>query len=133
MKKLLGIAAFVLLMSVPAHGQASKGTFAGSSGPMNVNGGGGTGGSLGGTTGARLPVYPAANLTMSAVSGGDPSYAPSTFLTFEQAIAEAKATEAANQKSLVQIAAENNATPKARAKVAFVQDVHGKVVPTPQH
>jgi hypothetical protein len=129
MKKILGIAAFVLVFSVPAHGQASKGV--GSSAPMVANGGGGTSGSLSGTSGARLPAYPAAKLATAAVSGGDPSYSPSTFLTFEQAIAEGKA-EAANQKSLAQAAAENSTTPKTKAKFAFVQDARGNVVPAPQ-
>ncbi len=134
MKKAIGIAAFVLVFSVPAHGQGSKGTAVGnsSSSPTGMGGGGGgTGSGLSGTTGARLPVYPAAHFGTSAVSGGDPSYAPSTFLTFEQAIAEGR-SEAADQKTVAQVAAENSATPKAKAKFAFVQDAQGKVVPAPQ-
>jgi hypothetical protein len=132
MKKVIGIAAFVLVFSIPAHGQTSKGggIGVGSSGSPNANGGGG--GMAGGLNGSggRLPSYAAANLGAVAISGaGDPSFAPSTFLTFEQAVAEGKA-ESANQKTLAQIAAENSTTPKARAKFAFVQDANGKVVAT---
>jgi hypothetical protein len=130
MKRILGIAAFVLVFSAPTHGQAFKGT--GGAAPTATSTGAGTGGSLSGTSGARLPKYPAANFSATAVSGGDPSYSPSTFLTFEQAIAEGKAVEAANQKSLAQIAAENSNTPKTKAKFAFVQDAQGKVVPVRQ-
>lgn len=128
MKRLLGIAAFVLVFCLPAHGQSSKVGAAPSS--VATSGGGGIGSAVNGT-GARLPNYPSAHFSTSAVSGGDPSYAPSTFLTFEQAIAEGRA-ESANQKSLAEAATENNATPKAKAKFAFVQNAQGKVVPVPQ-
>ncbi len=133
MKKLIGIAAFVLLFSIPAHGQTMKSSPVGSSASTNVNsgGGGGYGGSLSGSTGGRLPIYPAAHLGMTAVNGGDPSYAPSTFLTFEQAVAVGKAVNA-RPKSVAEVAAENNSAPKARAKFAFEQDGHGNVIPAPQ-
>jgi hypothetical protein len=135
MKKLIGIAAFVLVFSVPTHGQASKGPVVGSSGSgatgaSGGSSGGGFGGGLNGT-GTKLPAYPAARFGTSSVSGGDPSFAPSTFLTFEQAIAEGK-SESANQKSLAEVAAENSVTSKTKAKFAFVQDAKGKVVPAPQ-
>jgi hypothetical protein len=134
MKKLIGIAAFVLVFSAAAHGQGSKGGAAVSSsaGPIGTSGGGGgTGGGFSGTGGATLPRYPATHFGTSAVSGGDPSFAPSTFLTFEQAIAEGK-SESASQKPLAEAAAENNVTPKTKAKFVFVQDAKGKVVPAPQ-
>jgi hypothetical protein len=133
MKRLIGIAAFVLLYSIPAHGQTMKSSPVASSASTNVNSGGSGsyGGSLSGSTGGRLPTYPAAHLGMKAVSGGDPSYAPSTFLTFEQAVAEGKAVNA-RPKSVAEVAAENNSAPKARAKFAFEQDEHGNVIPAPQ-
>jgi hypothetical protein len=135
MKKLIGIAAFVLLFSIPAHAQ-SRGGGVGSAPSANVAGGGGAGGTggggIGGNGGARLQSYPRASFEASSVSGGDPSFAPSTFLSFDQAVAEGKAIIAADQKSLAQTAAENSATPKAKAKVTFVQDAEGKVVPTAQ-
>jgi hypothetical protein len=135
MKKLIGSAAFVLLFSIPAHAQ-SRGGGVGSAPSANVAGGGGAGGTggggIGGNGGARLQSYPRASFEASSVSGGDPSFAPSTFLSFDQAVAEGKAIIAADQKSLAQTAAENSATPKAKAKVTFVQDAEGKVVPTAQ-
>ena len=66
---------------------------------------------------------------MSAVSGGDPSFAPSTFLSFDQAVAEGRAILAADQKSLGQVAAENSSRQKAAVKFTFVQDADGNVVP----
>jgi hypothetical protein len=131
MKKVLGIAAFALIFSVPAHGQMSRGGGGAGSVPgASANGSASSGGySLSGSTvGPGLSSYPRARLDTTAVSGGDPSYAPSTFMSFEQAVAEGNAENAA-RKTLAQVAAENISAPKAKAKFAFVQDANGRVVP----
>ncbi len=130
MKELLGVAAFVLLLSIPAHAQ-TRGAGQTTTPTSSFNGGGGGtgGGSIGGTNGARIPAYPRATFDMSEVSGGDPSFAPSTFRSFDQAVAEGKAILAEDQKSLGQIAAENSTKPKATTKFTFVQDANGNVVP----
>jgi hypothetical protein len=129
MKMFLGVSAFVLLFSVPAHAQM-RGTGQSASPMSRFNGGGGGtgGGSIGGTNAAGIPNYQRATFNMSEVSGGDPSFAPSTFRSFEQAVAEGKAILADDQKSLGQIAAENNTRQKATAKFAFVQDANGNAV-----
>ena len=134
MKKLIGVVALVLLFSFSAHAQG-KGMGVGSSASSNSSGGGGTGsgGIAGGTSGSHLPGYPRASFAVSAVSGGDPSFAPSTFLSFDQAVAEGKAINAASQKSLAEIATENSTVPKAKAKFTFVQNADGKLVPTAQN
>jgi hypothetical protein len=134
MKKLIGVGAFVLLFLLPAHAQNRAGG-GGSAPSTNSNGGGGgtgAGSNGGGTSGTRLPGYPRASFDLSAVSGGDPSFAPSTFLSFDQAVAEGKAIMAADQKSVAQSAVENSTTPKAKAKFSWVQDANGKVVPAAQ-
>ena len=130
MKIFLGVFAFVLLFSIPAHAQfRGTGQTASPTSASNGGGGGTGGGSIGGADFAKIPAYPRATFDMSEVSGGDPSFAPSTFRSFEQAVAEGKAILAAEQKSLGQIAAENNAKAKATAKFTFVQDADGNVVP----
>ncbi|HXA76931.1 MAG TPA: hypothetical protein VNV41_07325 [Candidatus Acidoferrales bacterium] len=132
MKKLLGITTIALLFSIPAHAQ-SRSTSVGSAASASAsNGGVGMGSSVGGSSSSRLPIYPRATLDVRAVSGGDPSFAPSTFLSFDQAVAEGKAITDANQKSLAQAASENSSAPKAKAKLSFVQDARGKVVSTTQ-
>jgi|HubBroStandDraft_1064217.scaffolds.fasta_scaffold18552_3 hypothetical protein len=131
MKKLIGVVALVLLSSLPAHAQA-RGPAVGSSSSSISQGGGAGGagtGSVGGSGNSRLPGYPPTSFAVSAVSGGDPSFAPSTFLTFDQAVAEGRAINAASQKSLGEIAAENSAVTKAKAKFTFVQNADGNVVP----
>jgi hypothetical protein len=135
MKKLIGVLALVLIFSVSAHAQ-SRGPGFGSAPSAVSNGGGGGGGSsngAGGSYSGHGSSSPRASFAVSAVSGGDPSFAPSTFLSFDQAVAEGKAINAAGQKSLAEIANENNAVPKAKAKFTFVQNADGKVVPSAQN
>jgi hypothetical protein len=135
MKKGFGIAAFVLLSAIQAHGQtANKGPAVGGGATASSasGGGGGIGGGGATSSGSRLPSYPRAQFAMSAVSGGDPSYAPSTFLAFDQAVAEGTAKVETEHKSLGQVAAENGAAFKAKAKFAFTQDDRGNVIPAPK-
>jgi hypothetical protein len=134
MKKGFGIAALVLLSAIQAHGQATnKGpAVGGGATASSTSGGGGIGGGGATSSGSRLPSYPRAQFAMSAFSGGDPSYAPSTFLTFDQAVAEGRAKVDIEHKSLGQVAAENGAAAKAKAKFTFMQDNRGNVVPAPQ-
>jgi hypothetical protein len=131
MKKVLGAAVLVMLFSVPALAQART---TGSTAPNTTSSGGGGGVSLsgGGGYGNKLPSYPRASFATTAASGGDSSFAPSTFLSFDQAVAEGKAVASTVQKTLGEVAAENNATAKAKAKYEFVQDANGRVVPTQQ-
>jgi hypothetical protein len=134
MKKLIGVVALALLSSLPAHAQSKGGAVGSSSSAISQSGGGGTGaGGVSGGGGSRLPGYPRAAFAVSAVSGGDPSFAPSTFLSFDQAVAEGKAINAASQKPLGEIAAENSTVPKAKAKFTYVQNADGNVVPAAQN
>ena len=95
----------------------------------NTNGGAGAigGGSVGGESRANLPLYPRARFATAAI-GGDASFAPSSFLMFEQAVEVGRA-ELAPGKSLAQVAIENSATSKIKSRIEFVQDNSGKVVP----
>jgi len=133
MKKTLGIIAMGLVFSIPAYAQGRGGGFAagaggGPNGYPSSNGGGGIGGAAaGGESRANLAAYPRAQFATASLSG-DSSFAPSSFLTFEQAVEVGKA-ELAPQKSLAQAAIENIAATKAKSRVEFVQDNVGNVVP----
>jgi hypothetical protein len=134
MKMLIGVMALVLLFSLPAHAQGKSPAMGSSpSSTANGSGGGGTSGGGGGSYGGHGSSSPRATFAATAVSGGDPSFAPSTFLSFDQAVAEGKAINAASQKSLAEIATENSTVPKAKAKFTFVQNADGKVVPAAQN
>lgn len=126
MKKFLGIAAIVFLGAIPAHAQHASGMGANGNASPNNGGGSTAGGGIGGSV-TRLPAYPRATFATAAVSG-DPSFSPSSFMTFEQAVAEGIA-ESTPGKSLAQAAAENQAAMKSKSRVAFVQDHGGNVIP----
>jgi hypothetical protein len=131
MKRFLAVAAFVVLFSASAHAQNKGGV--GSSGagyPTNSGYGGGGGGGVsgGGGNSGPLPDYPSAHFAMSAISGTDDAFSPSTFLPYDQAIAAGKVAVAAHAKSPAEAAEENSNARKAKAKVVFVQDANGGVV-----
>jgi hypothetical protein len=131
MKKFLGIAVMGLLFSIPAHAQGRAGGLGAGSGPNGFptfGGGSVGGGPVGGESRANIREYGRAQFATAAISGGDASFAPSSFLTFEQAVEEGKLASAP-QKSVAQVAAENLAAMKARSRVEFVQDAGGRVVP----
>jgi hypothetical protein len=132
MKKFLGIAVMGLLFLIPAHAQGrGGGGFGAGSGPNGFPtfGGGSTGGGpAGGESRANIQDYGRAQFATAAFSGGDASFAPSSFLTFEQAVEVGK-LESAPQKSVAQVAAENLAAMKTKSRVEFVQDAVGRVVP----
>lgn len=134
MKKTLGIIAMGLIFSVPAYAQGRSGGFTATAGggpnglPNTNNGGGIGGGAIGGGSRANIQTYPKARFATAALSGGDPLFAPSSFLSFEQAVEVGKA-ELAPRKSLAQVAIENTAASKTKSRIEFVQDNGGNVVP----
>lgn len=128
MKKFLGVATIVLLSSVPAHAQRAAGSAAGSSSTAALTfGGGSTGG--GGITGdvGHLPIYSRAEFATAAFRG-DPSFAPSSYMTFEDAVKQGIA-ESAPARTVAQAAADHQAAVREKSRVEFVQDHSGNVIP----
>jgi hypothetical protein len=131
MKRILGVAVFVLLLSAPAHGQArgSSPAPAVSSSTAATSGGGGGGIGGGALSGASntpsFHHYPAAKFDLKDVSGTEADFTPSAFLPYDRAIAAGQAALNAQKKTLVEAAAEGSRTPPSRAKVALVQDANG--------
>ena len=133
MKKILGIVALGFLCAVPAHAQGKfGGANIGSSSSATLTFGGGSvnGGSVGGSTRAQLPANYRAQFGVAAY-GGDPSFAPSSFLSFDQAVQEGK-LESAAPKTVAQAAAENQVAKKAKSRLEFVQDPVGNLVAIPR-
>jgi hypothetical protein len=128
MKKFLGVAAIVLLSSIPAHAQRAAGPAAGSSPTAAVTFGGGSvgGGGITSDTG-HLPAYARATFATAAF-GGDSSFAPSSFMTFEDAVKEGVA-ESAPGRTVAQAAVDNQAAMREKSRIEFVQDHSGNVVP----
>jgi len=133
MKRLLGLGILAAGLAVPAHAQAFHGgaSAGGTSNSLPINGGaGGFGGGFGGglSGGNRLSAYPLANFNVAAVSGIQAEYIPSTFVSYDQAVAEGREILTTPPKTLVQAAHDQaNAHPN-KAKFALVQDRNGNAV-----
>ena len=113
MKRILGVAVLILSFAGPAHAQL----FGNSLGR----------GTLGHVTFHTLPSTPPAHFDVRAVSGGA-DFVPSSYASYEQALAEGRAALAEQAKTLAEIARENNSVPKARARLVLVQDDYGRAV-----
>jgi hypothetical protein len=128
MKRFLGVAAIVLLSSIPAHAQRAAGSAAGSSSTAALTfGGGSTGGSSIVGDGGHLPIYSRAQFATAAFQG-ESSFAPSSYMTFEDAVKEGIA-ESTPARTVAQAAADNQAAMREKSRVAFVQDHSGNVIP----
>ena len=121
MKKLLFLAVLVIGCSVPAFGQHGGGT----AGPSSNGGGGGYGGGFGSGSfggGGVLPSCPPTQFAVVAVSGSNAEWEPSTFVSFEKAVAFGKQVIVIENRTVAQAARENNAARREKARVAVVQD-----------
>jgi hypothetical protein len=125
MKRFFGIAAIILFSSIPAHAQSRVG---GSSSATINFGGGSVGGGAVTTDFGHLPTYSPRQFASAAISGDESSFAPSSFMSFEDAVKEGIA-ESRAAKSVAQAAADNQAAIKAKSRVEFVQDHSGNVIP----
>jgi hypothetical protein len=116
MKRIVVLGVLILGCSVSARAQA----FGGSIG----------GGSLNGPSFPTLVSTPPAHFAVSRVRGTDADFIPSSFRSFDQAVAEGKTALAAQARTLAQIAEENSRTQKSKARLAIVQDASGNVILT---
>jgi hypothetical protein len=129
MKRLLGLAALILSLSVPAHAQR----MGGSGGVINGGGSGGGGGvGLGAVNIPGLPGHPPRDFLITSVSGSESDFTPSTFLSYDEAIAEGRAALAARSKTLAECATESRNSERDKAKIAFLQDANGRAFLAPQ-
>lgn len=115
MKRILGIAVLILWFAVPAHAQSFSGSVVGGVGIGKVNF-------------PTVPNYPPAHFEVRAVSGTAADFVPSSFASYEQALAEGRAALAVRAKTLGEIARENSSTPRVKARLVLVQDDHGNAV-----
>jgi len=123
MKRLLGLAVLALSVSVPAHAQRMGGSGAA------VSGGSSVGGAVVGSGTANvpsLPNHPPREFLVTTVSGTEADFTPSTFLGYDEAMAEGRAALAARTKSLAECAKASRNSERDKAKIAFLQDANGK-------
>ncbi|HKV48678.1 MAG TPA: hypothetical protein VJN69_11360 [Candidatus Acidoferrales bacterium] len=112
MKIALGVAAMALLAAVPAGAQTIGGTI---SPPRLLS--------------QKLPWIPPAAFNATEVSGAESTYVPSTFVTFDTAVAAGKVQLKELGKTVAEAATDSRAAARANAtKVRFAQDDRGRVV-----
>ncbi len=95
----------------------------------NYGGGGGGGFSGGGSIGAAgITKFPRTQFGVAAVSGSLQDYIPSTFVAYDEALAEGRDLLANSPKTVVE-AAHNQAPSSAqKARIALIQDVNGNPI-----
>jgi hypothetical protein len=130
MKSLVGFAVLALSFAVPAYAQAHAAGGGGAGLPVN-SGGGGVGGAESGAA-VRLPHYSRAKFQVTAVSGSETDYIPSTFVSYNKALTTGHTTVASAPETLGQAAQLNRQTPRVKAKFALVQDGRGRAVIEPR-
>jgi hypothetical protein len=109
MKIALGLVVGLLLVSAPVRAQSIGGTLTGPTRP------------------AMLPWTPPARPGAIDVSGTDASYLPSTFLSFDNAVAAGRGELQQDAKTIAEAAAESRRTPKT-AVIVIAQDSRGNAV-----
>ena len=109
MKIALGLVVGLLLVSAPVRAQSIGGTLTGPTRP------------------ALLPWTPPARPGAIDVSGTDATYLPSTFLSFDHAVAAGKTELQEDSKTIAEAAAESRRAAKM-ATFTIVQDSRGNPV-----
>jgi hypothetical protein len=133
-KKIAGVAVLVLLCSVPACAQSAPHFVGGGGAAVNTTyagGGAGGGGGLSAGGNQPLPNYPPTRFAMHNVTGDSSDYVPSTFVSYQKALAEGQALISSRPQTLDEAARENNNAAKLKAKFIIVQNNHGEAVIRP--
>ena len=127
MKKLVGMAIVGACLALPAHAQVSRGTpsSAGMTTSSTTNNSGGGGYSGGFSGGSKLTAYPCTRFGVASVSGSLQDFTPSTFLAYDQALAEGRAILANPPKPIGEVAHDQPSAPLQKAKLALIQDANG--------
>ena len=132
MKYLVGCAVLALSFAMPSFAQSHAAGGGGTGLPV-TGGGGGGGGASGVSAGSKLPHYSRAQFQVTAVSGSETDYVPSTFVTYKKALTTKGHTAIAiAPQSLGQAAQLNRETPKIKARFTLVQDNRGKAIIEPR-
>lgn len=131
MRYLVGFAVLVLSFAMPSYAQGHP-AGGGGTGFPTYSGGAGVGGTGIGGGAATLPHYSRARFQVTATSGTETDYIPSTFVTYNRALTKGNDSLASVPETVGQAAQVNRETPKVKAKFALVQDNHGNAVIEPR-
>jgi hypothetical protein len=110
MKWLFAVAGLLLVSAAPAHAQI--------------------GGSISKVSFPPLISNPPTQFAVTVVSGTTQDFTPTTYASYDAAIAQGRAALAITQKSLGEVAQEHNREVKVKAKFTFEQDEYGQAMVT---
>jgi hypothetical protein len=147
MKPLIGLSALILLFSLSTRAQIIGGSI-GTGSSLSSVGSLSQAGSLNPTSSSRPTAFsPPAQFRMTITSGSAETFVPSSFVTYDQALAAGAADSfrsffmpydqaiakgiadlAAKPKSLAQVAQEYRREERPKSAVKFIQDSNGRVV-----
>jgi hypothetical protein len=125
-KRICGLAALILWLSIPAHAQHAMGGSSNGVASASGSAGGGTGGGGSQVSFPTLPSYPQHEFLMTNVSGTKADFTPSTYLDYDQALTDGRAALASKMRPLAEIAKQNRESNPAKAKIAILQDANGR-------
>jgi hypothetical protein len=128
MKRLIGLAILAVAVAVPAHAQSTHPAAGGTTFTTNGSAGSlGGGGGFGGSGGSKLASVPPAHFNVTSASGSQ-SYEPSTFLSYDQAVAAGKTVLDTPPPTVAEAARQQASAHTEKAKVALVQDDYGRAI-----
>jgi hypothetical protein len=126
--KIIGAAVLVLAFAISAQAQSAHGDAPHFTASIStrVEGSAGGGGSIGSGAGQLLPHFPQTRFAARAVTGDASDYIPSTFLSYQAALAEGKASLSARAGPLALSAHTSGQPAQHDAKIDVVQRQDGK-------
>jgi hypothetical protein len=131
MNRLIGLTILVMGLAAPAHAQTAHAApmASGSGSPINSTSGGsgaGSGGFGGSSIGSRPLSSPPAHFNATNVSGSRDSYVPSTFVSYDAALAAGKQLIDTPPLTVAEAARRQASAHPEKAKLALVQDDYGR-------
>jgi hypothetical protein len=130
MKHMIALAVLTVGLAIPSHAQTVHAAAGGSASlPATSGGGWGSGGMGGGSSaGNKLMSYPPTLFNVTSVSGSQQDYVPSMFVSYDRAIAAGQKALDTPPRTVAEAAREHANTRPEKAKLALVQNDHGKAV-----
>jgi hypothetical protein len=136
MKRALVLGTLIFAVSLCAHAQGRMPSGGGTINPNAPGGPTGYGGSTGGYGGLTagptafntLPHIAPTAFVVAGASGSEEDFEPSSFLSFDKAVALGQAEEAARKKTLAEAARDNAKEKTEKSKLAVIEDSQGKLM-----
>ncbi|HXX70763.1 MAG TPA: hypothetical protein VEI55_00610 [Candidatus Acidoferrum sp.] len=128
MKRLMALGVLTVGLTLPTHAQTAHTAAGGAANLPTSNGSGGWGGGGGSTAGSRPVSHPRAQFNTTSVSGSQNEYVPSVFVSYDRAIATGQNALDTPPPTVAEAARQQSNTHPEKAKLALVQDIHGRAM-----